>query len=135
MKDTNVSGIILIDEEGAFNFVYNREEKVEECVAIGVKAMIEGSLILSEYYTKVAQEKEYLIAARASQGFMHVASLFVDEGVENGNVNHSIMGESSLTKIGAEYIFYSDLFWRRLIRTMLEQSLVALRSSQVFILL
>ena len=74
-------------------------------------------------------------AGRTMQGFMHIVNLFVDEGVENGNVNHSIMGEFYLIKIGGEDIFESDLMRRRLIRSVLGKSLVALKSSQGFIVL
>ena len=45
------------------------------------------------------------------------------------------IGELAIIKIGGEDIFESDLMWRRLIRSVLEQSLAALKSSEGFIIL
>ena len=44
----------------------------------------------------------------------------VDEAAENGNVNHSFVGEFVHVKLRGEDIFENDLTWIRLILSVLE---------------
>ena len=67
--------------------------------------------------------------------FMDVVNPYVDEAVENGNVNHSFVGEFVHVKLRGEDIFETDLTWIRLIWSVLEYSPATLRSYQGLILL